>query len=66
MTENYFLENFGALSAQEKIDRGVRKEELQGLEGEQLLELALEKTIESPFGGPVLHFTPLLHINDGG
>ena len=52
MTENYFLENFGALSAQEKIDRGVRKEELQGLEGEQLLELALEKTIESPFGGP--------------
>jgi hypothetical protein len=52
MTENYFLENFGALTAQEKIDRGVRKEELQGLEGEQLLEIALEKTIESPFGGP--------------
>jgi len=52
MTDNYFLENFGALTAQEKIDRGARKEELQGLEGEQLLEIALEKTIESPFGGP--------------
>ena len=65
MEENYFYENFGALSAKEKIKRGKRREDLRLLveeeDGVRKLKAVAEEMVQTdPFGGPDIPLIPTL------
>ena len=49
---NYFMENFGALTAQEKQERLNRREELRNMDRRELLKLADSKVLKDDEGGP--------------
>ena len=66
MRYNYFLENFGALTAQEQIARKNRKEELTALAKEEngikdLMKIADEKVQETEEGMPNIKLIPTLN-----